>query len=608
MAISNSNTRISYTGNGVQVAFPFPYVYYDQSQLIVYVNGAVVANYSVSPTSSNPEDGNPIGGTVTFISAPANGATILIIRSLLLAQTVVLNDGGNFPAKTIEKNFDQVVMMLQQHEEELTRTLHSPVSESADMVLPSASTRANNFLAFDTNGIPFASPGASPVPVSAFMATVLDDATALEARTTLDVEHTTVTPTGGTASRQLPDHFADSLSINDFTGTFTQQLQAAVASGAKSVFIPYGSYTLTALITLPANFQIWSNSFPTISKGYNGDLFDMTAVFTKLINLNVLGVGATYTGRGVIIGAGGFEQRIEGCQFDDFNGYAVEFTAEDGGQRCTFYNSHFRRSTVTNPAIKQPTLGAPEATGNRNYINCTSNGGVLIDIADGTNTRIWSCAFTNVLFSTANASRTIINSNRIAALGGTLTLKGFDNVCTGNVIAGDIVLDTNTQRNVVSGNDLLDGTTITDNSTATGNDANHVYDVTEKSVTPNWKGDSSDPAIGNGSISASVVRNGRALQVNISVGMGSTTTFGSGDWYFTLPSPYDFKARDNSVGSAYILDNGTAFFVGIARMASGSNQIRVFTNNVATGVRSSVPMTWANGDNLNISIEFEATR
>lgn len=610
MAISNSATRISYTGNGVQTAFPFPYVYYNQTQLLVYVDGVVQSlggAYTVSPTTSNPEDGNPIGGTVTFLSAPANGTVVQIIRSLLLEQTVVLNDGGNFPAKTIEKNFDQLVMMLQQHEEELTRTLHTPVSESTDMTLPSASARANKFLAFDATGVPFASPGASLVPVSAFMATVLDDATALDARTTLDVEHTTVTPTGGTASRQLPDHFADSLSINDFSGTFTEKLQAAVASGAKAVFVPFGSYTQTAKITLPDNFSIWSNCFPTITKGFNGDLFDMSADFCKLIGLNILGDGGTFTGRGVVI-SGGQEQRIESCQLDDFDGYAAEFTADDAGQRCTFWNTHFRRTTVLNPAVKLPTLGVSETNGNRNFINCTSNGGCLIDFADGTNTRVWACAFTQLSFSTNNASRTIINANRIAALGGTITIKGFDNVISGNVVAGDIVLDTGTQRNHVGVNDLLDGATVTDSSTATGNDVNHVWDVTEKSVTPNWKGDTSDPAIGNGSIAASVVRNGRAFQVNISVGMGSTTTFGSGDWYFTLPSPYDFKARDNSVGSAYILDNGTAFFIGVARMSSGSNQIRVYVNNAATGIRSTVPMTWATNDNLNISIEFEATR
>jgi hypothetical protein len=190
MAISTTDVKITYTADGVQKDFTFPYVYYDQSQLLVYANGTLQSlggAYTVNPATAQPGDGNS-GGTVTFISAPANGVSVLIVRSLLLAQALVLGDGGNFPAKTIEKNFDQLVMMLQQNDEKLRRAMLIPVAETLDMSLPAAATRANKYLGFDASGKPMIIAQAiGTSAVSAYAATLLDDADAATARGTLDV-------------------------------------------------------------------------------------------------------------------------------------------------------------------------------------------------------------------------------------------------------------------------------------------------------------------------------------------------------------------------------------------------------------------------------------
>lgn len=191
MAISSTTTRIGYTGTGSQTAFTFPYTVYDASALLVYVNGVlqtIGSQYTVALTNVNPEDGNPVGATVTFLAAPANGASVQLVRSLPLTQTTVLNDGGNFPAKTIEKTYDTLTMIVQQQNEQYSRTMHAPTTEPLDMTLPAQATRANTFLAFDTNGQPYASVGGtSGVPVSPYMATVLNALTAGAALTTLGI-------------------------------------------------------------------------------------------------------------------------------------------------------------------------------------------------------------------------------------------------------------------------------------------------------------------------------------------------------------------------------------------------------------------------------------
>ena len=238
MAISSTTNRISYIANGVQTAFPFPYVYYDQSQLLVYANSTLqtlASHYTVSPTTGNPEDGGAgsSGGTVTFVTAPANLTVITIIRSLAITQGTVLNDGNNFPAKTIEKTLDQATMMLQQHDDSLTRSMKTPNTESSDMTLPAVATRKNMILGFGASGLPTA---VAPSTVSG----------------------TSVTATGGSTGRFLADRFADWINVKDFgavgdgTTDDTAAIQAAInyIAGNAVVLFPRGTYKITDTLTI----------------------------------------------------------------------------------------------------------------------------------------------------------------------------------------------------------------------------------------------------------------------------------------------------------------------------------------------------------------------
>lgn len=149
MTVNTTNSRISYTGDGTSVAFPFPYEFLASTDIEVYLNFVVQgAGFTVSGA------GNPQGGTVTFTAAPAAGVTILLARVPDLLQSTALPPNDPFPSDAVEKGLDKLTMIAQQLSADQGRSVHFPLSETVDGELPLSGQRANKVYAFDLNGNP----------------------------------------------------------------------------------------------------------------------------------------------------------------------------------------------------------------------------------------------------------------------------------------------------------------------------------------------------------------------------------------------------------------------------------------------------------------------
>lgn len=174
--------RIQYAGDGTQAVFAYPFPIFADADLVVYLDDALqVSGYAVGGT------GNDAGGTVSFDTAPADGAVVTLVRNVAIARTSDFQESGEFRAKIINDELDREVAMIQQVNDRVARSLRLSETDGAgSLILPDKATRAGQLLGFDADGNPIAAAGSGGgVAVSGFMATVVDDGDAAAARSTL---------------------------------------------------------------------------------------------------------------------------------------------------------------------------------------------------------------------------------------------------------------------------------------------------------------------------------------------------------------------------------------------------------------------------------------
>jgi hypothetical protein len=154
--------------------------------------------------------------------------------------------------------------------------------------------------------------------------------------------------------------------------------------------------------------------------------------------------------------------------------------------------------------------------------------------------------------------------------------------------------------------------TVTGSLTAIGNvyitGSNIPINTAWTSYTPTWTGLSSDPAIGNGTITGAYKVIGKTCFVRGRIKMGSTTTYGGGAWLIGLPltasSPYGIQIP------ASLLNDGIAWYSGLMNGgrtgASDKSEIQVQnTGGTADGISPTFPFTWGTADELSFSGTYE---
>jgi len=156
MTVSSATNKVSYNGNGSTTVFAYGFKVFDQDDLTVILRNAsggettqsISTNYTVSGV------GSASGGNVTMGTAPASGESLTIIREQPLTQGLDLVANDPFPAASFEDQLDKLTFMVQQHQEELNRSVKG--SKTTTITDPTftedATARANKVFAFDASG------------------------------------------------------------------------------------------------------------------------------------------------------------------------------------------------------------------------------------------------------------------------------------------------------------------------------------------------------------------------------------------------------------------------------------------------------------------------
>lgn len=126
--------------------------------------------------------------------------------------------------------------------------------------------------------------------------------------------------------------------------------------------------------------------------------------------------------------------------------------------------------------------------------------------------------------------------------------------------------------------------------------------------TPSWVSSGTAPALGNGVLTGRYMKIGRTVHAAIRMSCGSTTTYGTGNYSWSLP----FTAANTVVdylGEARLV--GASAWHGQAVLSANSNLVQALlpgnaSSTLSTVMTGTTPKTVLSGDILRIQIAYQS--
>ena len=116
--------------------------------------------------------------------------------------------------------------------------------------------------------------------------------------------------------------------------------------------------------------------------------------------------------------------------------------------------------------------------------------------------------------------------------------------------------------------------------------------------TPTWTGASTNPVIGNGTLSGRYMTIGKLCAFSVFLSAGSTTTFGSGTYSWALPVAVGASAHA-LVTSLVSVD------IGVGALAPNVTKFSCGSSGAITLWNPTTPVTWASGTTFYVSGVYE---
>jgi len=113
-----------YVGNGTAKSFPFGFMYWNNEEIIVQLNGVKqTSGYAITSEDVTR------GGTVTFATAPKTGVKIIIRRIIENKRYSEFEESGLFRANVANDELNRIVAQIQQLEETAERCVKVDVND-----------------------------------------------------------------------------------------------------------------------------------------------------------------------------------------------------------------------------------------------------------------------------------------------------------------------------------------------------------------------------------------------------------------------------------------------------------------------------------------------
>ena len=257
MTISTEHTPLSYNGDGSTVNFAITWKYFAKSHVVATLRSAagVETVWALTTNYTLTAAGVEAGGTLTAVVAPATGEKLVITLEPPNTQDASLPLGGAFPSPSVEDGLDLSAQRDSRLKNLLNRTFRVPVTDTqsgSNLEFPIDSSRASKYLSFDANGKPIAIAGTTNTPtVSSFMETVLDDASAAAARTTLGLGTSAVANLAAMPATTMAGLLTQAAGT-DIASAATVDLTAATGNSPRIT-----GTVATSAFTMNAGQQMW---------------------------------------------------------------------------------------------------------------------------------------------------------------------------------------------------------------------------------------------------------------------------------------------------------------------------------------------------------------
>lgn len=141
MTVESTARKQTYSGGQNSLTFTFRALknhpeYIKALKTLIATGVETDLTYGADFTVSLNSDG--IGGVVSMTPSVSTAYTVTVYRSTDDLQESDYDDFNQFPADTVEEDFDRRTLISQEREEEVSRTAKVPISSSiTDVVLPS---------------------------------------------------------------------------------------------------------------------------------------------------------------------------------------------------------------------------------------------------------------------------------------------------------------------------------------------------------------------------------------------------------------------------------------------------------------------------------------